>query len=100
VAAQSTSKEIDPVYFQNLGRPISALVDGPDGMSTYRFFEHGLIAVTAAAEKIVIDNPARKGLRNRFSGETICGDAITIPAATGQPRAYFFDSTSDCGKRQ
>ena len=100
VAAPSTSEEIDPVYFQNLGRPISALVDRPDGMSTYRFFEHGLIAVTAAAEKIVIDNPGEKGLRNRFTGETICGDVITIPAAPGQPRAWFFDSTSDCDKRR
>jgi hypothetical protein len=100
VAAPSTSEEIDPVYFQNLGRPISTLVDRPDGMSSYRFFEHGLIAITAAAEKISIDNPARKGLRNRFTGEVICGDAITIPSSPGQPRAWFFETTSECGKRR
>jgi hypothetical protein len=100
VAAPSTGDEIDPVYFHNPGKPLSALVDRPDGMGTYRFFERGLIAVTAAAEKITIDNLGRKGLRNRFTGQLICGDVITLPPAPGQPRAYFFDNTSDCGTRR
>jgi hypothetical protein len=67
-------------------------------MGSYRFFEHGLIAVNAAAEKIVINNAPGNGLRNRLTGETICGDAITIPPSPGQPRAWFFENTADCGK--
>jgi hypothetical protein len=94
VAAKATGDEVDPIYFRNPGKPVSARLDRPDGMGSYRFFEHGMIAVTAG--EMTIHNLARKGLRNRFTGELICGDTITIPATTGEPRAHFFDNSSDC----
>lgn len=97
VAAPSPRDEADPVYFRNLGKPTSALLHRDDAIA-YRFFEHGLVAVTAAVKEMAIDNPAATGLRNRFTRELICGRSITFPAvADGKPRAYFFDTTPDCG---
>ncbi|HEV8658139.1 MAG TPA: hypothetical protein VGS96_05885 [Thermoanaerobaculia bacterium] len=91
VVAPATAEEIDPIYFRNPGKPVSLRFDGADGKTAYRFFEHGLIAVTAANEEITIRNIQRKTMRDHVTGELTCGDVITIPAAAGGPRAFFFD---------
>ncbi len=99
VATQSGHDEADPIYFRDAGKPVSARVDCANGQASYRFFEHGMIAVTAAKEAITIDHLPRRGLRNHLTRELICADSITLPPAPAGPRAHFFDSTSDCSSR-
>jgi len=91
VAAPAIVDEVDPIYFLDLGKPLSPRVDRADGKATYRFFEHGLIVVTAASEEITIENRSHRALRDHISGQLICGNVITIPAVDDNaPRAYFF----------
>ena len=71
VAADDPSDEMDDVYFRDPGKPLGARVDLAGGNVSYRLFEHGLIAVTAATEEVRI------------------GD-IVLPPTAGEPRAYFF----------
>ena len=71
VAAGDPGDEMDDVYFRDPGKPLGARVDLAGGNVSYRLFEHGLIAVTAATEEVRI------------------GD-IVLPPTAGEPRAYFF----------
>lgn len=78
VAAPAIGDEVDGVYVRDPGKPLSPRMDSASGKATYRFFEHGLIVITAASEEITIENRSRKGLRDSISGQVTCG-AITIP---------------------
>ena len=95
VAGPSHLSEIDPIYFRDHGNPISERIDLGDGKGAYRFFDRGLIAVTASRQPLTIRALPQRGFRDHFTGELFCGAAITLPAAHGDPRAYFFDR-ADC----
>lgn len=99
VAASSVPEEVDPIYFRTPGKPVSPRFDSTDGQAAWRFFEKGLIVVTAAGREIMIGQLPHKYLRNHATGEIHCGDKITIPAASDGSRAYFFDYTESCGRR-
>lgn len=94
VAAPSLSAEIDPIYFRIPGAPASKRVDTADGTASYRFFDNGLIVVSASTSPVIIETG--QGYRDHLSGELHCGETITIPPSSGEPRAFFFDSTNDC----
>lgn len=96
VAAPTVQEEVDPIYLRTPGRAISGRIEHGSGKAAWRFFENGLVVVTAAAHEIIIENPARKPLRNHMTGEVFCGGIITIAAAPGEPRAHFFDFVSGC----
>lgn len=91
VAAPAVRDEIDPIYFRRPGKPISARLDHPRGVAAWRFFENGLIVISSASEDIQIPNRYGKPLRDHFTQEQTGADIITIPAASGAPRAFFFD---------
>jgi hypothetical protein len=99
VAASTTAEEADPIYFRPPGKPLGPRHELANGQAAWRFFENGLIVVTAAARDIAIKQTQGKRLRNHVTGELHCGDVITIPAVTEGTRAYFFDVTGDCGQR-
>jgi hypothetical protein len=75
VASEAGANERDEIYFRDFGKPLSARVELANGDAAYRVFEHGIIAVTAAHEPIVINDLN-----------------VTLPATSGAPRAFFFDS--------
>ena len=97
VSAASTTHEIDPIYFRDHGHPVSARIDVPGGKGALRFFDRGLIAVTASNQPLTIHLPER-GFRNHFTGELHCAWTITLPPADREPQAYFFDRAS-CSTR-
>jgi hypothetical protein len=97
VSAPALADEVSPVYLREPGLPLSGRIDAPDQSASWRYFEHGLIAVSASRERVKIANPHRRRLRSRETGALICGEAITLPPTSGAPRAFFFDATSDCG---
>jgi hypothetical protein len=97
VAAPTTAEEVDPIYFRAPGKPVSPRQESANGQAAWRFFENGLIVVTAAPHEISIPQISGKRVRTHVTGELHCGDTILIPAATHGTRAYFFDSTRDCG---
>lgn len=99
VAASSVNQEADPIYFRSPGKPVSPRQEAAGGQAAWRFFDKGLIVVTAAAHELSIKLLPGRHLRNHVTGELHCGGAITIPAAPGGTRAHFFDYTSDCGHR-
>ncbi len=71
VAADELRDEMSDVYFRDMGKPIAPRVDLAGGKVSYRRFQYGVIALTAATEEVRI------------------GD-IVLPATSGEPRAYFF----------
>lgn len=95
VAGPSVVAEADPIYFRDPGRPLSPLIESDEGCITYRFFEHGLIAISASAREASVQNRGRTSLRNRDTGELVCGDTITIPPGGAGARAFFFDTIPD-----
>ena len=95
VASPSLIDEVNPIYFRDAGKPLGPRVDAKDGQSSHRFFEHGLIVVTASPHGITLANDRRLRLRNRDNGEIVCGREIRIPAAPA-PRAWFFDRVPGC----
>lgn len=99
VVAPTLGQEMDPIYFRNPGKPVSSRFDSWDGKVAWRFFENGLIVVTAAPEEMTLNRLPRNALRNVVTGEVICGNSVTLPPSTGQPRAYFFDYVPDCSRR-
>lgn len=98
VAAPWIRDEVDAIYFRNRGRPVGPRIDWGNGQAAYRFYENGVIAVTAATEQLTIENDLGKPLRNHFTGELICTGPIILPAANGALRPYFFDfdESSNC----
>lgn len=97
VSAPALADEISPVYFREKGAPVSSRIDAPDQNASWRYFENGLIAVSASRESVEVANPQRRRLRSRETGALFCGEPITLPPTAGSPRAFFFDDTSDCG---
>ncbi|HUP47495.1 MAG TPA: hypothetical protein VNA04_01765 [Thermoanaerobaculia bacterium] len=95
-AAPSVGEEADAIYFRDAGKAVSPLFDTSGGKAAWRFFENGLIVVTAANHEITIRNLSRKGLRNHLTGELHCGDTITLPATPEGTRAHFFDYSAGC----
>ena len=93
VAAPSISGEISDIYFRDPGQPLAKRVDAADGMSSYRFFTNGLIAVTASREPLKIGT--ERALRDRVTGDVACGQVV-LPPSDGTPRAFFFDVTNAC----
>lgn len=91
VAAPAVQDERDPVYLRNWGKPLSRRFDGNRNDASWRFFERGLIAVTAAADPVILENATGRGLRDIESGAILRGEKITLAATAGQPRAYFFE---------
>lgn len=96
VAAPTVREEIDSIYLRRPGRAISDRIEHGSGKAAWRFFENGLVVVSAATHEITIENLARGPLRNHLTGEVFCGDVITIAPAPGEPRASFFDAVPDC----
>lgn len=97
VSAPELEDEVSTVYFRDPGTPLSRRMDAADESASWRFFEHALIAVSASRESVEIANPHRHRFRSRETNELFCGEIITLPPTSGSPRAFFFDSTSDCG---
>jgi hypothetical protein len=73
VSTGEPGSEENPVYFFNLGRPVANRID-LDHLS-YRAFEQGVVAVTAASDTVTIE---------------VCGRTLAIPRSAGTPRAHFF----------
>ena len=96
VAGPSVVAEADPIYFREPGRALSPIVEADDGRVTCRFFENGVIAISASARPTAIENRGGKPLRNRDTGELVCGGTIVIPPGGAGARAFFFDSIPDC----
>lgn len=94
-ASDDPAHEVDPVYFTDLGAAVSDRIESDGGSAVHRFFERGLVVVTASPDPIVIP-VRRRGLRNRFTEEVHCGETIRIAPSAGVPRAEFFDRTSAC----
>jgi hypothetical protein len=94
-ASSSLVDEVDTIYFRDPGKPLGPRVDAEDGQTSHRFFEHGLVVVTASPQMVAIANDRRMRLRNRETGEIVCGAEIRIPAAPAV-RAWFFDKVSTC----
>jgi hypothetical protein len=78
VASQDLQHEQDDIYFRDPGPPAGPRVDWAEDTGAHRFFEHGLIAVSASPVPVTIDRA--------------CGGAVTIPPSPGRPRAWFFDA--------
>ena len=95
VASPSRADEVNAIYFRDPGKPLGPRVDSEDRQASHRYFEHGLIVVTASPQPITIANDGGLRLHNRNTGEVVCGREIRIPAAPA-PRAWFFDKVASC----
>jgi hypothetical protein len=91
VAARTVKEESDPIYLRDFGKPVSRRFDSSGSEASWRFFERGLIGVTASAAAMTIPNDSGRALRNIESGEVFRDRRITIAATDGPPRAYFFE---------
>lgn len=77
-AAPSIDDEVDPVYLYDFGKPLGGRVDLDDDNVTYREFERGVIAISAARHDMILNT-------------TPSGLTLTLPATSGEPRAFFFN---------
>lgn len=90
VAAPAFADGRDEIYFRDPGIPVAPRVDWPEDAGSHRFFDRGLIAVSASKTAMTIDTNGRT-LRNHFTGELVAGGVVTIPPSPAGPTAWFFD---------
>jgi hypothetical protein len=93
VAGATLKEESDPIYLRKWGKPVSLRFDSAGSKASWRFFELGVIAVTASPDPVIIENDTGKRLRNIESGELFGDEKITLAATNGETRAYFFEYT-------
>ena len=99
VAGPAVKEEVDFIYLRNFGKPVSRRFDSAGSKASWRFFEHGVIVVTAAPHPIVIENETGRELRDLESGVRSRDKTITIAATDGQLRAHFLEYTAPARAR-
>jgi hypothetical protein len=99
VAAETLEHERDSIYFRDPGIPTAPRVDWPEDAGSHRFFDRGVIAISASQTATYVDTNGR-AFRNHFTGEIFCGGVVMIPPSPAGPTAWFFDAVdaAECGE--
>ena len=94
VATPTFAHERDEIYFRDPGTPTAPRVDWPEDAGAHRFFDRGLIAISASKTAMTIDTSGRT-LCNHFTGEIARDGVVIIPPSPDGPTAWFFDERAD-----